>query len=177
MEELRIEIELKRYKVSAISNTNLNELSVSYDELFDDYGGCEGKFLIYFQRNLSNEIEDEIPALVKNICFDSIETLIQGKSYVYRYFSQYGYVRLDPEGSKILISGDGLNTIRYPLEDFIKELFNCGLMFLKVLETLAEVSTNNKDKNENTINQQNLSSLIALLTESKNKAEIFMTKL
>jgi hypothetical protein len=103
--------------------------------------------------------------------------LIQGKSYVYRYFSQYGYVRLDPEGSKILISGDGLNTIRYPLEDFIKELFNCGLMFLKVLETLAEVSTNNKDKNENTINQQNLSSLIALLTESKNKAEIFMTKL
>lgn len=177
MEELSISIELKRYKTSTISSANLNKLSISYDELFDDFGGCEGKFLIYFQHSLSNVIEDEIPALVKNICFDSIETLIQGKSYVYRYFSQYGYVRLDPEGSKILISGDGLNTTRYPLMLFIEGLFKNGLMFLKVLEKIRENNSVNKENNEVTTNDQNISSLYSLLIESKNKAEKLLTDL
>lgn len=170
MKDLKMYIEIKRYADGTISESNFNSKYLSYDELFDEFHSCEGKILIYFLNEFSNILEDEIPHLIKNLCFESLEKILEGHSYVYNYFSQYGYVRLDPEGTNILVSGDDITTVRYPLRLFAEELFRCGEMFLKVLEGVSISNDVEPKMQKLDINAENLNSLRQLLDESKNRA-------
>jgi hypothetical protein len=82
------------------------------------------------------EIEDELPALVKNFCFSAIPDLLAEKNVVIRYHSYYGYLRLDPEGWRILVSGDGLPTVRIPRNKLLPAIYDCGQRFIRFLELL-----------------------------------------
>lgn len=83
--------------------------------------------------NLPIIVEDSLPALVKNLCFEAMPDLVANKSVVYRYFSYHGYLRLDPEGSLILLSGDGNPTIRVDRSSFLRAFYACGLRFMQLL--------------------------------------------
>lgn len=105
------------------------------------------------------KIEDELPALVKNFCFSPIPDLLTGKNVVIRYYNHYGYLRLDPEGRHILMSGDGIPTVRIERNRLLPEIYNCGQRFIHFLNGLKD------DENGNEIRD-----LIDFLTEYGRKA-------
>lgn len=170
MENLKMELKFKGLQKETLTHSNIDNLNITYANLFDDFGGCEGQIIIFYQGNLSNSVEDEMPSLIKSLCFDSIESLLNDKNYVYTYFGQYGYLRLDPEGSQILVSGDDIEKTRYPLKLFVNELFRCGELFLQLLEKIYQNTEIKRKVNEVNPQSQNAASLSVLLKEARDKA-------
>lgn len=82
-------------------------------------------------------IQDELWAIVQNLCFQAIPDLIANKSVVIRIYSNYGYVRLDPEASLVRISGDNLPDIRVEKAGLITSLCDCGERFLAFVRKLG----------------------------------------
>ena len=82
------------------------------------------------------QAEDELPAIVKNICFGAIPDLIAGKKVVIGYYDHYGELRLEPQVSNILISGDDIPTITVPCREFLPALYDCGQRFIRFLTHL-----------------------------------------
>ena len=83
-------------------------------------------------------IQDELWAITQNLCFIAIPDLITHKSVVIRIYSNYGYVRLDPEGDLVRISGDSLPDVRVKRVELITSLYSCGQRFIKFLRKLRE---------------------------------------
>lgn len=79
---------------------------------------------------------DALIVLVKYLCFLSLPALVANRNVVYRYYQQYGYLRLDPEGHLMLISGDGNPTVRFERDACIQALYACGVRFLDLLTQL-----------------------------------------
>ncbi|MBX2845477.1 MAG: hypothetical protein KTR13_04610, partial [Saprospiraceae bacterium] len=97
MDELNIQLRLGSFTIDKDWQMAIDKPK-KYSDVFDEYGNCEAFIRISSKDLEVNVFEDEIIPLVKHICFGSIPTLIEGKSFVYRIFSFYGYIRLDPEG-------------------------------------------------------------------------------
>lgn len=161
MKEINIELKLKNLLKEGLQDQALSGSPMLYSKVFDEYGSCEGDLIIYFNGKPSNTLDDEMPALVKNICYGAIPDLLQGKNVVYSYFNQYGYLRMDPEGNKLLVSGDGLNQVRYPLKAFVDEMFAQGEQFLEILQNLSTA---------NETEASDLKRLLDLLSVERTKA-------
>jgi len=137
-----------------------------YEKLFSEFGSCYGGIEIIADGGPSLLIEDEVPAIVKNICFGAIPSLVGRKNFVYNYFSYYGYVRIDPEGDNFLVSGDGIPSIRYPDKKLISTLYDCGVRFISLLMNLSTNTDSDESRKQN---------LIELLEEARDGAKRLMT--
>ncbi len=90
-------------------------------------------------------IQDELWAITQNLCFIAIPDLITHKSVVIRIYSNYGYVRLDPEGDLVRISGDCLPDVRVNRVELITSLYDCGQRFIQFLGKLQGGNPDYKD--------------------------------
>jgi hypothetical protein len=82
-------------------------------------------------------VEDELRAVVQNICFRAVVELLAGRNFVYRYMGYYGYFRMDPEGREVVLSGDFVKTARLPLGATVRALYECGERFLEALREVG----------------------------------------
>ncbi|MCF2150973.1 hypothetical protein IQ276_032020 [Desmonostoc muscorum LEGE 12446] len=82
------------------------------------------------------QIQDELWAIVQNLCFIAILDLVAQKSAVVRIYNNYGYVRLDPEANQVRISGDGIPDVRIDRSDLIIALYDCGKRFIEFFRML-----------------------------------------
>jgi hypothetical protein len=73
--------------------------------------------------------EDELVPLVLKLCFGAVADLTRGDHAAFAYDNDYGYVRLDREGSRIRVSGDGLPVARFSEEELLPGLLDCGARF------------------------------------------------
>ena len=81
-------------------------------------------------------IEDELRALVPNLCFDAIPRLLDRKAVSVAYFSYPGAFDLVPVDSVIRLSGDFLSATSYRRDDLLVALFECGCRFIRLLQRL-----------------------------------------
>ncbi len=81
-------------------------------------------------------VADEIEGIVARVCFFTIPDLLANKHVVSRHLSYPGYFRLDPEGLKILVSGDYVPSVRVDYQELIPALAACGERFIAFLQRL-----------------------------------------
>jgi hypothetical protein len=77
------------------------------------------------------EMEDELWYLVLNVCFLSIPELVAYKNVVIKHYAYFGYLRMDPEGGSIRISGDNIPTTVLPESETLRAAFQCGKRFVQ----------------------------------------------
>ncbi|MBG1271105.1 hypothetical protein [Nostoc sp. WHI] len=130
-------------------------LCIAEDDLeakFEDYReklfsntGNDGFIIISSPEQPDVQIQDELWAIIQNLCFIAIPDLIAHKSVVIRIYNNYGYVRLDPEADLVRISGDGLPDVRVTRAELITSLYACGKRFIQFLRKLGEDDPEYKD--------------------------------
>jgi hypothetical protein len=81
--------------------------------------------------------EDELVPLVTNLCFRAIPIVLSARHAVVALTDTYGYVRLDLEGDRIRLSGDGLPDTRVSAAGLLHGLIDCGARFRAWLRGLA----------------------------------------
>jgi hypothetical protein len=104
----------------------------------------EGGIIIRSSDATEVQIEDELEAAIQNVCFVSIPKLVAGEHVVVRYFSYYGYLRFDPEGDNVLISGDFVPTVRVLRAELIPALFHCGRRFVELYRRFAATDSSHE---------------------------------
>jgi hypothetical protein len=73
--------------------------------------------------------EDEIIALVANVCFAAVREVLTDLHVAVNYTDTYGYLRLDREGDTVRLSGDRVADIRVPTRSLLVALVECGARF------------------------------------------------
>lgn len=73
--------------------------------------------------------EDEIIALVDNVCFGAVREVLKDLHVAVNYTDTYGYLRLDREGDTVRLSGDRVADIRVPTRSLLEALVECGARF------------------------------------------------
>lgn len=73
--------------------------------------------------------EDEIIALVANVCFGAVREVLTDLHVAVNYTDTYGYLRLDREGDTVRLSGDRVADIRVPTRSLLEALVECGARF------------------------------------------------
>ncbi len=96
-------------------------------------GALDGAIVIRALGEPEVKVEDEIVAIVHNLCIRAIPDLVAGRHVVVPYFQYYGYLRLDPEDQDVLISGDFVPKVRINLRETTLGLYECGQRFLAFL--------------------------------------------
>ncbi|MFP5272945.1 hypothetical protein [Coleofasciculus sp. G1-WW12-02] len=122
------------------------EINANFDtfrlELLEDgnyYGEVlNGAVVISSPGQPDIRVEDELEATVHNLCFQFIPDLVAEKHIVVTYFRYYGYLRLDPEGDYVLLSGDSVPMVRILRDELAPALYNCGLRFIKFWRRLRD---------------------------------------
>jgi len=144
-----IEDTLMPTTVTFCINTS-SDVCVSEDELATDLkrhrvailadeerqGAMNGALIIRSPGASEIRVADEIEGTVARICFFTVPELLVNKHVVLRHFSYPGYFRLDPEGLKILVSGDYVPSVRVDYREFILALAACGERFIAFLRRL-----------------------------------------
>jgi len=105
----------------------------AFDEIVAANEDDVGK-LVLRRAEVAFEIEDSLDATVANFCLGAIPDLVGRKHVVVRHFLSYGYLRLDPEASEMLISGDFVPKVRLPRAELIPALFGVGDRYVRFLE-------------------------------------------
>ncbi|WP_138502614.1 hypothetical protein [Nostoc sp. PA-18-2419] len=118
-----------------------NTLKVDFKKYRDkliNYLDADGLIVISSldEPNTRVQIQDELWAIVQNLCFITIPDLVAEKSAVVRIYNNYGFVRLDPEGNIVRISGDGIPDIRIDRSELIVALYDCGKRFIEFFRML-----------------------------------------
>jgi hypothetical protein len=79
-------------------------------------------------------VEDSLIATVSNHCLGAIPDLVDKRHVVVRLFMSYGYVRMDPEASDQLVTGDHISAVRFKRAQLIPALVGVGRNYLEFLE-------------------------------------------
>jgi hypothetical protein len=82
-------------------------------------------------------IEDALVPLTLNVCFHAVIELVVDRHVVIPYFDRSGYVRLDPEGWYVLLSGDDVPTVRLHRNALQQWLVACGERVIDLLRELG----------------------------------------
>ncbi|PWV46123.1 hypothetical protein [Chitinophaga sp. S165] len=107
-------------------------------QLFDGAVALEGVLRIFDNGILTNEIEDELPALIRNLCFSVSRDLQHQDHAAYHFHSYFGQIDFSKQGEHISVAGKGINTVTYDAQDLIGALQNCGERFVSLLEQLKD---------------------------------------
>jgi len=110
------------------------------DHLFDGSQALEGVLRIAENDVLSNEIEDELPALIRNLCFSVSRDLQQQDHAVYHFHSYFGQIDFSKQEDKIIVTGTGVNTAAYDAKELLTGLYNCGERFVTLLQQLKDTN-------------------------------------
>ncbi|MDF5707282.1 MAG: hypothetical protein PUP90_06270 [Nostoc sp. S4] len=118
-----------------------NTLKVDFEKYRDkliNYLDADGLIVISSldEPNTRVQIQDELWAIVQNLCFIAIPDLVTEKSAVVRIYNNYGFVRLDSEGNLVRISGDGIPDLRIDRSELIVALYDCGKRFIEFFRML-----------------------------------------
>ena len=71
--------------------------------------------------------EDEIIALVDNVCFGAVREVLKDLHVAVNYTDTYGYLRLDREGDTVRLSGDRVADIRVPTRSLLEPWWSAEL--------------------------------------------------
>ena len=115
--------QLNEFDLTVLTNAQLSALSQKR--------AFEGILVLAHEGSPDIQICDEIEAWVQNLCFDSIPQMLARQPHQILYFSRPGFIRIDPEGESVRISGDSIPTVQLPILSLARALFNCGDRFLK----------------------------------------------
>jgi hypothetical protein len=107
-----------------------------YEDLFSRSGSCEGAICIPKDADSEIELEDELPALVKNLCFAANAELKQSGQGIYYFNSYAGQVLLTSDGKSVTVEGEGIPTSSFDLGEFTTGLRSCGIRFIDLLRSI-----------------------------------------
>jgi hypothetical protein len=132
---------------NVVTEDALNERPFRYEELFDEYGSCEGALLIRDEGLQELKLEDELATLIKNMCFScNRELKVRGESS-YHFESFHGHLTMTRRGHDVLVESELFSAATYEIDSFRRELYKCGMRFIGVLrrlETSGDPSEQNK---------------------------------
>lgn len=109
-------------------------------ELFARNTDHSGELAITSPGNPEVRIRDSLDALVMQLCFESLNNLIEEHHVVVRHYLMYGYIRLDPEGDLSLLSGDYVPKVRVNRAALIPALFQAGERYLELIRGLRRTN-------------------------------------
>jgi hypothetical protein len=81
-------------------------------------------------------VDDELWAIVLNLCFRSVPDLVAGRPFELRYYRYAGTLRLEPVEAALVIAGDFVATVRLPRDAVLRALYHCGERFIALLKQL-----------------------------------------
>jgi len=81
--------------------------------------------------------EDTLVPLVQALCLESLVPLLQTGHAVASRLTEYGYLRMDVEGTWIRLGGDGLASGRVPARPFIEGQLGCAGRLVSLLVALG----------------------------------------
>jgi hypothetical protein len=114
--------------------TNDDEM-YEFPALLDDNERDSGEIVLQ-RGDVEIRVRDSLDAMVSLFCLGAISDLVDQKHVVIRYFESYGYLRLDPEASDQLLSGDFIPTVRFPRAELIPALVAAGERYVRFFEYL-----------------------------------------
>jgi hypothetical protein len=85
-------------------------------------------------------IEDDLEALVPNLCFSGVVALAQRGEAEVPMFDHFGFLNLKAEGEQVSVARDGREVGRYPRLELLRGLVGCGRRFLAYLEQLKQLN-------------------------------------
>lgn len=109
-------------------------------QLFDGSEALEGVLRIFDNDVLTNEIEDELPALIKNLCFSVSRDLQHQDHAVYHFHSSYGQIDFSKQGDNVSVAGTGIKAAIYDTSGLITALRTCGERFVSLLQQLKDTT-------------------------------------
>lgn len=109
--------------------------------LFNGIPAVDGVIRISDDDLLSNEIEDELPALIRNLCFIVSREFLYQDHTVYNFHSYYGQIDFSKQEDKILVTGSaGVNTALYNTQELSRALYRCGERFIDLLQHMKNTN-------------------------------------
>jgi len=97
-----------------------------------------GAILIRAPGQPAVDVDDELWALVQNLCFLPIPDLLAAHPVDIPYFRYADTFRLEPIGDKIRISGGMLPEAEFPGRPLLDGLYDCGRRFIALLRRLGD---------------------------------------
>lgn len=84
------------------------------------------------------EVNDDVEYVVQELCFLAIADLLNHKSVNISYFTSHGYLKLEPEGELIHISGKYIPNAEFFSAELLPALYHCGLRYIDLLRRLIK---------------------------------------
>lgn len=106
------------------------------DDLFSRSGSCEGAIRISDDTGRGIDLEDELPALIKNLCFEANADLQRSGQGIYYFNSYAGQVLMTSDGRSVTVEGEGILTSSFDLGEFTTGLRSCGIRFIDYLRNI-----------------------------------------
>jgi hypothetical protein len=82
-------------------------------------------------------ISDDLAALAQNVCFAAVTRIAEDEHVALRYYDKPGYVRLDPEGWWVRLSGDHVPELVLERTPLLEGLLSCGRRILDAMTELG----------------------------------------
>lgn len=124
---------------------------VSYADVFNDAETCDGGLRVTIN-SVTHEIDDELPALIKNLCFEAMGKVRSGDVATYHFHSLFGSLSLSVHSGQLNIEGGDTGMLSYDYEPFCNELEECGNRFIQFLKRLECNDSKRKVHLNNLIN-------------------------
>jgi hypothetical protein len=135
-----------------------------YEDLFSPAGNCEGAITISEEQHREIELEDELPALVRNLCFQANGELQRSGRGIYYFSSWAGQVMLSREGDLVKVEGAEVGSASFDPEALTAGLRDCGARFI---DMLRKIHCREEAREPERLD------LIAFLEEAKKELEAF----
>lgn len=125
-----------------IPDSVLEKKSGNVGSIFENNEDFLGEITISYD-GVDTHFTDNLCALVRNMCFRSIEQLIRKEKVKLMYFTTHGYIHLTPIDHEIHIMGDHFESVVVPYDNFIRSVFDLGKRFTALFERAAIATAEN----------------------------------
>ncbi|HEU4323758.1 MAG TPA: hypothetical protein VFS21_11470 [Roseiflexaceae bacterium] len=95
-----------------------------------------GKFILAQPGEEALELEDRIEPLIQNLCLYAPKQLLSGQSYRFQHWNYAASVVLEPDGDKVLVSGDLLKPTVIAKRELIEALLGCAARVMTLMQHL-----------------------------------------
>lgn len=107
-----------------------------------DVSYCEGAIHLHMPDGREVKVEDDLPALVQNLCLLAARTLASKQVAVMPYFSMASEMSLTPQedtgdGDMVHLSGELIPDASAPRAALIAALIGCAVRFIAYLDRVA----------------------------------------
>jgi hypothetical protein len=119
-----------------LSEAALKAREITYEDLFNEQGTCDGMIRISPEGNPGVQLEDELPALIKNLCFEANRELKETGQSIYYFNSYPGQINLTAADRIVKIEGNVMTTSFYEFGQFTEGLYNCGIRFIELIRNI-----------------------------------------